>query len=128
MGFDINGLNPKNECGKYFQRSFWGWRPIANYILEMVPEEITNQCKYWMSNDGAGLDEENSLRLLSCLHRQIDDGTMKAYKKGYDQAQALARMWADIYRQKYPNSYFFSIEDIKEFCDFLENCGGFTID
>jgi hypothetical protein len=46
MGMDIYGNEPKNECGKYFGITAWGWRPLVTYMRELAPE-ITAKCKLW---------------------------------------------------------------------------------
>jgi hypothetical protein len=51
MGFDVYGLSPKSEKGKYFRNSVWWWKPLARFILENcdVPEE---EAEDWGTNDG----------------------------------------------------------------------------
>ena len=42
MGFDLSGLNPKNETGEYFRNNVWWWRPLAQYVLDetkVIPED-----------------------------------------------------------------------------------------
>ena len=62
MGFDIFGVNPTTEEGKYFRNTVWWWHPLAGYILDVAPKEIISKCTYWNSNDGDGLDAANAAK------------------------------------------------------------------
>ena len=59
MGFDIYGLQPENEKGKYFRNNVWGWKPLADYVLSYteVPEK---ESKYWYTNDGQKVSKETA--------------------------------------------------------------------
>lgn len=78
MGMDVYGKNPTSETGGYFRRNVWGWRPLADLILGLCPEEAAD-CKYWHSNDGDGLDAAGSVKLADELQRLVDSGDVAAW-------------------------------------------------
>jgi hypothetical protein len=80
MGMDVYGNKPKNQCGKYFGISAWGWRPLAIYACEVAPE-ITAKCKHWYSNDFDGLNGEDSILLADFLQNEIDSGRAERYAR-----------------------------------------------
>jgi hypothetical protein len=82
MGMDVYGKKPSSEAGKYFRNNIWWWDPLARYILEHVPPEITGRCKHWYSNDGDGLDAADALKLAQCLREQIANGACEEYADG----------------------------------------------
>ena len=59
MGMDVIGVQPKTETGEYFRNNVWYWRPLATFIQDVYPH-IAEKCTYWGSNDGDGLDAEDS--------------------------------------------------------------------
>ena len=73
MGMDLYGAS-----GNYFRRSVWGWRPLADYIIDEHPD-IASHCQYWHSNDGDGLNEDWSERLADALQQDVTDGAAAAY-------------------------------------------------
>lgn len=83
MGMDVYGLNPKNEKGEYFRNNVWWWRPLADYICETHPH-IAEKCEHWHSNDGDGLDEDNSIALALALLDDIKEGKVEAYERSYN--------------------------------------------
>ncbi len=80
MGMDVIGNEPKNKCGEYFCNDVWSWRPLATYVCEVAPE-ISAGCKYWQSNDGDGLNREDSIKLADLLQKEIDNGRTEKYAR-----------------------------------------------
>lgn len=78
MGFDVYGKSPTDVVGEYFRNSVWGWHPLAQYCEHVAPE-ITQHCHYWHSNDGDGLDAENSKALAQVLQDEINSGRTQDY-------------------------------------------------
>jgi hypothetical protein len=99
MGFDIKGRNPASSRGIEFTVNIWGWTPIAELIIKTAPE-IASQCQHWFSNDGDGLDAENSRKLADTLKAELEAGR-------------IPKEIADL------------VED--DFMPFLLRCGGFSI-
>ena len=78
MGMDVFGKNPTSKEGEHFPNNVWWWRPLADYCIEVAPD-LTAQCKHWHTNDGDGLDGQNSLFLADALQREIDSGRCKRW-------------------------------------------------
>lgn len=117
MGMDLYGENPSSEKGKYFRNNVWWWRGVADYVLEQHPE-IAEHCKEWYSNGGDGLNEKQSKELARALFNDIDCGKVKSHalKFSRETVQDDMNTW-----------YKFSEENIINFAEFLESCGGFKI-
>lgn len=171
MGMDVYGQEPTTEAGQYFRNNVWGWRPLAEYILSVAPVKITSQCERWHSNDGDGLDKDNSLLLAAALRNEIISGRTAEYAaKRQEQLDGLPLVDCEqchgtgirddergreagypemvIDEEGHPRNgqtgwcngcdgrgknkdftthYSFEVENVAEFCDFLEGCGGFAI-
>lgn len=78
MGMDVYGKNPTTEAGGYFRNNVWWWRPLAEYACAIAPT-LTRKCKYWQSNDGAGLNAKDSIALAAKLREEIATGRAKQY-------------------------------------------------
>lgn len=78
MGMDVMGKSPINEQGEYFRANIWSWHPIWEYCCELAPE-ITEPVENAHSNDGDGLDAENSVKLGELILTAISDGSVKEY-------------------------------------------------
>jgi hypothetical protein len=80
---DVYGKRPKSETGEYFRRNVWGWRPLADYVLASHPVRASG-CRYWQSNDGAGLGPAASEGLARDLEEDIANGAAAAYVAARD--------------------------------------------
>lgn len=87
MGMDVYGKEPTTEAGEYFRNSVWWWRPLAKYILETAPTDITDTCEHWGSNDGDGLDADGSKQLAEFLREEIENGNCKEYADAHKAAR-----------------------------------------
>jgi hypothetical protein len=87
MGMDVYGKKPKSEKGKYFRNNVWWWRPLAEYVQEVAPMP-TAKCRYWHSNDGAGLNGPDSATLANRLQEEIDSGRCREYAEARERALA----------------------------------------
>ncbi len=79
MGMDVIG---KRE-GSYFRNNVWWWRPLWNYCLKVAPT-ICGKVAHAQSNDGDGLNAEDSKALASILKNCIEDGTCQQYETDYN--------------------------------------------
>lgn len=75
MGFDLYGLNPKNENGEYFHRTVWGWRPIWEFAylssgILLSSKEYREGC--W--NNGLRISEDVAKKLGEKLLNMIASG------------------------------------------------------
>ena len=74
MGFDVLG----KENGAYFRRTIWYWPSLGTALVEMFPE-LTAPCKHWFTNDGDGLDKEQSLKLAEAIREALAAGEVERY-------------------------------------------------
>jgi len=154
MGMDVYGKNPKHQSGEYFRNNVWYWRPLANYVCDIAPD-ITQHCKQWQSNDGDGLNETRSIQLAEKIWEDIKSGTASVYEQAYrnkmnSMPDETCRVCKGTgFRKDLPGyggeskpcngcdqtgkvrpidtEYPFELSNVKEFANFLENCGGFEI-
>lgn len=82
MGMDVYGKKALSEEGKYFRNNVWWWRPLANYCQRIAPA-IASKCKHWQTNDGAGLNAEDSVLLADALQAELDSGRTQIYEDQY---------------------------------------------
>ena len=151
---DVYGKNPKHQSGEYFRNNVWYWRPLANYVCDIAPD-ITQHCKQWQSNDGDGLNETRSIQLAKKIWEDIKSGTASVYEQAYrnkmnSMPDETCRVCKGTgFRKDLPGyggeskpcngcdqtgkvrpidtEYPFELSNVKEFANFLENCGGFEI-
>jgi hypothetical protein len=148
MGMDVIGLKPTSATGEYFRNNVWWWRPLADYCLEVAPQY--NNIR-WHTNDGEGLDAEDSVKLADILQSKIDDGSCAKFAADRKEMLELmpdetcdlcngtgtrndAVMHGTCNKCKgtgkvrpFDTWYPFSVENVQEFTKFLRDCGGFEI-
>jgi len=120
MGMDLIGISPTKKCGEYFRANIWWWSPLWEYCDQVAPE-ICEQVKHAYSNDGDGLDDEDSKALATVLLKEHKQGNTKKYQDERDtKIKALSEgSWG--------THYGFDADFVKEFASFLRYCGGFNI-
>lgn len=117
---DIYGRNPTGENGNYFRRNPWGWRPLADYCIQVAPD-ICAPCKSWHTNDGDGLDADGAAALATALQNEINENRTLAYATRL----ALAEEQNPLAPEETPGSRF--VRTVVEFIAFLRESGGFEI-
>ena len=79
MGMDVSGRKPTTKQGEYFRNNvWWWWHPLASYICEVAPN-IADHCDYWQTNDGDGLNAEDSAALADKLQQEIDSSRTERF-------------------------------------------------
>jgi len=154
MGMDVYGRKPKSKTGEYFRNNVWWWRPLWNYCVQAAPDLISKD-NGGHSNDGWGLNCTRSLALSKRLTELLDSGEVKKYEVEYIKMleeiplEDCTVCGGTGKRQPPPNigpgdmecngckgkgkrealdvEYPFSEENVKEFRNFLLDCGGFKI-
>jgi hypothetical protein len=110
------------QLGRYFGRNLSCWCKLARLCNRVAPE-ICSRCKYWYSNDGHGLNDEDASALAESLERLVKD-----------HREVLT---ADALMGNKPTEDDFSgliddhqalVENIAAFAAFLRDCGGFSIE
>jgi hypothetical protein len=89
MGMDVIGRRPTTKQGEYFRNSVWWWHPLASYICVVAPE-IADHCEHWHSNDGDGLNAEDSAALADRLQEEIDSGRTERFAVIHGAEQEMA--------------------------------------
>lgn len=83
MGMDVMGTSPSKKCGEYFRANLWWWSPLWAYCDQVAPE-ICGQVEHAYSNDGDGLDGDDSKALATVLLKEYKEGNTKKYQDGRD--------------------------------------------
>jgi hypothetical protein len=112
MGMDLKGMNPKSRDGEHLRVQIDAWIRLAQICLEVAPAESA-PCKHWGTNDGDGLDAQQSEQLAQRLEEALADGSVDEYV-----AARLIEIRADYQRSK---------NIVLIFIQFLRTCGGFRI-
>lgn len=121
MGMDISGKEPINESGEYFRFSIWSWSPCAQ-LIETVRPDLARKIEYLYSNDGSGLNKEDSIELGFSIQNFVNS---EDYEKFYRTLPEKETGWSNSKVTGW--SKFIEKERILEFAEFLKNCGGFEI-
>lgn len=117
MGMDVYG---RNDPEAYFRRNVWGWRPLADYVIEHHPQiaieiappepeegearyEIPADMSYnermnmWHYNSGWGLLPVDAAALILALEADIAQGVVE--KHIFDKANHLLSLPRETCRQ-----------------------------
>jgi hypothetical protein len=140
------------KSGQYFRNNVWYWRPLWDYVYELCSEVITEE-DYDLGhhNSGHEIDAETCKYIANALKIELNNGGVESYKVLYDRAlEALPLVECNICngtgqrddeyvqgdcngcegkgeRKDSRTSYPFTVDNVKEFQHFVENCGGFSI-
>lgn len=86
MGMDVIGNAPTTKVGAYFRNNVWYWRPLWGYCQYVAPK-LTESVNGG-TNDGDGLNAEDSIELGRRLLSEIVSGRTKEYETDYRKALA----------------------------------------
>ena len=135
MGFDVYGIDPKNDMGEYFRANIWYWRPLWDYVCSINKDIISKED--WQKghyNDGYEIDEKRALKMAERIDKAIKRGEVAKAKQEYDNpnAEHPGQLIEDIFMKALniepPNmSHPFDISAVKEFGEFCKQSGGFKI-
>jgi len=155
MGMDVYGKKPTAKVGEYFRNNVWWWHPLWDYCCHVDPTLI-EKVPHGHSNDGDGLNATDARQLSLKLQQEIDTGRALAYVEQYEKnRQAIPkqdctycdengeRTWQQENGEPYTKTcnacngtkkvdsweshYPINLENIQEFTEFLQHCGGFKI-
>lgn len=79
MGMDVYGVKPATDKGDHFRNNVWWWRPLWEFCEYAAPH-LTKQVKNAQTNDGDGLDAEDSVALATVLTTLIASGAVEEYE------------------------------------------------
>lgn len=152
MGMDVSGCNPKTEKGEYFRANCWSWRPIhaliaiANEDAQVIDDKTMG---YMATNDGAGLKTQADCDALADAMEKVlanasrirqnglvvsDVGVafkvtkeMVAAKMAVGPDRRFAGTDSGLPLDALHSPWQTSFDHIKQFIEFLRNCGGFQV-
>lgn len=120
MGMDVHGKAPTSEIGAYFRNNIWWWHPLWDYCAEIAPDLIDGELyQAGHTNGGAGLDAKGAAALAMRLKGAVVEG----HTERHAGKLASIRLSDEIAAW-----YDFSVDNVREFSEFLAACGGFEID
>jgi hypothetical protein len=140
MGFDVCGIAPRSDAGRYFSQQWDGWHELVHLCLYAAPGICSQfDTKYWVTSDGYGLDDAGALALADELEKRIDSDYFK-YRDALSGQESAANR-AVGRRLKLPDGRPLAfvmpeiicdgrpwlITRVREFIVFLRGCGGFEI-
>ena len=121
MGFDIYGLNPKEESGSYFRANCWYWRPLWSYVISVTPDLTKEEVQAGSDNSGNRIDEYVAEKIGNNILAEEKSGNLEKYYQ--DRLDYLNNLPKEDMDKSYP----FSSELAVEFAKFCINSGGFEI-
>jgi len=103
--------------GDYFRANWWSWRPIV-MLIDMVNEQkdLGIDMNYYGSNDGAGLEDQDSCNDLADALQEIIDGNPNLAEED-DRIHLVMGSWVDL------EGRFVSSEKLEAFEDQLPEPG-----
>ena len=134
MGFDLGGIYPINNKGKYFHNSVWLWRPLWSFSCYVCKGIVTpHDFEAGTYNDGHQIDNDKANEMAKKLkyainHKKEYSRLVKELKARYDNtpkndAEKVVKKLTNETSFQYP----FSWGNVREFAEFVENSGGFYI-
>lgn len=134
MGMDVWGCNPVSPAGKYFRANIWSWRPIQALIAELCSDLLDEQTLIRLGvNVGAGpRDARICLEMASRFDHWLERHTqghgldlgLRVTPDGrfVTPAEVAANPALETL-----SPYQVADEHLKEWVEFLRNCGGFEV-
>jgi hypothetical protein len=157
MGMDVMGRNATSETGTYFRRNVWGWRPLWSYVEDMHADIASKvEYAQSNDGDGLDADDAYALGLklyndiadgITARYVAERDAAIAAMPdKPCEYCGATGvrtdsvgvemgmdkKKWCNACDGKgsvrpWEASYGLDVDDVREFADFLVDCGGFNI-
>jgi hypothetical protein len=111
MGFDLIGVNPKNETGEYFRNNVWWWRNLWAFTCQHTPGITEKDFNAGCFNDGYLIKGKKHWNMIKALKHALEN--KDKYK--------------DWIEKNTTDLYPFSWENVEEFYAFILNNDGFRI-
>jgi len=135
MGFDLMGQKAKNKKGEYFRNNVWWWRNLWIFVTLNCQRILTKEeMDYGNWNDGKKIVKQKAERIVMKLKETIKNGQAKEFEKQITEVQKAAiennkklKGGASDPEFDFSEHYPFTVENLKEFIEFVENSGGFRI-
>ena len=132
MGMDVYGRNPDSKVGDYFRRNIWGWSALWGYCASVSPEAASLGVAAYC-NEGDGLDAKDAKKLAAILREQLASGATKVAVRRIEEFEVATPLplateaLIATFDIAVPTRCLFDEDDVREFAEFLEHSGGFTI-
>lgn len=150
MEMDVYGKKATSKRGEYFRANVWSWRPIWHYCESLAPL-LCAKVKHAQYNNGDGLGSDDAITLGRKVLDACESGAAAVYiaeRTARLDALPLKECWlchgtgkrTDMVVADGCNAcsgtgkleqdethYNFSLDHLKEFGEFLLDCGGFNI-
>ena len=132
MGFDLVGLEPKNEKGEYFRNSVWWWKRLWWLNCE-VCKDFLNEADIIGGhfNNGYTMTKEKAEMMAERLETVLIE--KEKYEDLVKESEGLylemENKIAEALGQKPSKkcTYQFDWDNVEEFYEFVKNSGGFQI-
>ena len=77
--------------GHYFRNNVWWWRPLANYVLQLMGNEFTEEeQKSWHHNDGFEVSEKQARKIADRLEQELKTNRVKTVEGFYKEKMKRA--------------------------------------
>tara|TARA_R100000995_G_scaffold76504_1_gene46152 strand:+ start:152 stop:748 length:597 start_codon:yes stop_codon:yes gene_type:complete len=88
--------------GHYFRNNVWWWRPLANYVLQLMENEFTGKEQAsWHHNDGYEVSEEQAKKIADKLEKELKTNRVKTIEEFYKVKMKKAEEENKIVGQKH---------------------------
>ena len=88
--------------GHYFRNNVWWWRPLAQYVLQLMGNEFTEEeQKSWHHNDGYEVSEEQAHKIADRLEQELKTKRVKPVEMFYKIRMKKAQEENKIVEQKH---------------------------
>jgi hypothetical protein len=89
MGFDLIGVNPRSEKGKYFYNNVWWWHPLWICVSEFCDDILDpEQIHGGNFNDPLLITERQANAIAGRLLGLSDQGQLKEWGESYEEYHA----------------------------------------
>jgi hypothetical protein len=133
MGFDLHGIRPRSQRGRYFGRDVWRWNSMWNYVSCACAAILTgDDCHEALYNDGCFISAMKAEAMGSHLKKLIRTGHTAKHittllpeevcvpVEVIDQGSKTILLGSRFERP-------FDEESVREFAEFCLDSGGFEI-
>ena len=79
--------------GVYFRNNCWGWRPLANFIIEKCNWLTQEQQARLHDNSGFEFSQHEAMTIADTLQKMVDAGTAAEREEVNKRERAVAEEW-----------------------------------
>ena len=120
--FEAKNTFEKENVGHYFRNNVWWWRPLWDYVYQVNDDILTAaDHEHGHFNDGHEITEEQCEVICKRLTEALDNGEAEEYKNKFD--AYVKSLEKDAMNSHYP----FDLDNVRDFRNFVRECGGFQI-